>query len=428
MRFWNAVAAGNLPAAVLPVVKRGLAGGVALLLLAAGAGAPAAQAHEGHEHATPAAKKAKRAELGISAALDARGRLWVVSKESGAAGDFVAVRYSSDEGNSWSAAQHVNAVPEPVAAPGEERPRILLGSKNQVYVLWTRPGSKNYAGDIRFAASLDGGASWSAPLTVQKDAQPISHRHPAMVEDRNGRLYVLWIDRRDVDAAKAKGQPHPGASLYYAVSADGGKQWRGDFKLSDASCDCCRLALQLDADGMPLVFWRQVFANSERDHALARLTPDGSGLNLRRATMDQWQVEACPDHGPALAVTAQARHAVWFDMQEQNGKVFYGRLAQNADDKPQSPARVEGQRALPDGAEHADIVASGNQVWLAWQRFDGQQNTVGAMVSNDGGQSWNEQTLAASSGSVDQPRLLLQGKNALLVWNTAAQGVVVRKF
>lgn len=384
---------------------------------------PVAGAHEGHEHGAPPAKKAKRPELAVSAAIDAQGRLWVVSKEGSEAGDYVVLRHSSDEGKTWSANQRVNAQAEPVAAPGEERPRLLFGSKNGMYVLWTRPGSKNYAGDIRFASSQDGGANWSTPVTVHQDAQPISHRHPVMTEDGSGRLFVAWIDRRDVERARAKGEPHPGASVYYAVSDDGGKNWRGDYQLSNAGCDCCRMALQTGSDGTPLLFWRQVFAHSERDHALARLTPDGRDLTLARATQDHWQVEACPDHGPALALTALARHAVWFDLVQQSGKVFYGRLG----NVPQ-PIKIEGLRTLPDGAEHADIVASGDAVWVAWQRFDGQQNTIGAMTSSDGGQSWREITLASSTGAVDQPRLVLQGKRALLVWNTAEQGLLVRKF
>lgn len=398
-------------------------------------------AHEGHEHGDKAAKKAKRTELGMSAALDGQGRLWVVSKESTPAGDYVVLKHSSDDGKSWSAPLRVNSVAEAVAANGEERPRIVIGSKNQVYVLWVRPGSKNYAGDVRFAAATtaaDGSLGFSVPATVNQDGQPISHRHATIAEDGNGRLYVVWIDRRDVEQAKAKGLPHPGASLYYAVSSDGGKRWQGDFKLSDASCDCCRLALQIDADGSPVLFWRQVFAGSERDHALARLSPDGQGLSLTRATFDRWQVEACPDHGPALAISAKTRHAVWFDYVGQSGKVFYGRLPVLTADIGKTdgdagkgtvkPEAVEGQRALPDGAEHADIVAQGQQVWLTWQQFDGKQNTIMAMLSNDGGNSFTEKILASSSGAVDQPRLLLHGKQALLVWNTAAQGIVVRRF
>ena len=412
------------------LMRRIASGVVAGVLFAGLAGVlPLACAHEGHEHGSAAAsaKKAKRTELGISAAVDAQGRLWIVSKQSGAAGDHVVVRHSSDEGKTWSAALRVNAKPEPVAAPGEERPRILTGSKNQLYVVWTRPGSKNYAGDIRFAASPDAGASWSVPVTVQQyipeNGQPVSHRHPVVTEDGNGLLYVAWIDRRDVERAKVKGETHPGASAYYAVSDNGGKSWRGDYQLSNATCDCCRLALQTGSDGVPVAFWRQVFANSERDHALARLTPDGRNLTLARATQDQWQVEACPDHGPSLALTGQTRHAVWFDMVQQNGMVFYGRLT-NA---PES-IKIEGLRTLPDGAEHADIVASGDAVWVAWQRFDGQQNSIGTMTSTDGGQNWREATVASSRGAVDQPRLVLQGKRAFLIWNTAEQGLLVRKL
>jgi hypothetical protein len=388
----------------------------------------AARAHEGHEHAPAAsasakakAQPAKRAELGSSAALDATGKLWVASKESSVDGDFVVVRGSSDDGKTWSAPRRVNRLPEAIAAQGEDGPKLSFGPKGQMYVSWTRPTGKNYSGDIRFSASTDGGAVWSAAVNVHRDEQVITHRFGSMIVDRSGRIFIIWIDKRDaVAATAANGAKYEGGALYYAVSDDGGAHWRGDFKIADHSCECCRIALTQDAEGAPLAFWRHVYPSGERDHALVKLTADGKVGPIQRATFDGWKIEACPHQGPALAVADQTTHAVWFDVVGNEGKVFYGRL--QAD-------KVDGQRALPDPrAENATISAIGQRVWVVWKSFDGKKNNIGSMSSSDGGKTWTEKVVASATGNVDQPHLMLQGNAALLVWNTDEQGVQVRRL
>jgi hypothetical protein len=386
--------------------------------------AGSAAAHEGHGHA-PAkrgvqGKAVKQAQLGVSAAVDADGKLWVLSTESTRAGDFALLRSSNTEGKTWSAPRRINAVAEPIAAHGEDVPKLVLGPHGRMYASWTRPGTKNYSGDIRFSRSIDDGQTWSPAINVHHDAQMITHRYGSMLVDGSGRLFIIWIDKRDAEAAKNSKREYQGGAMYYAVSDDEGVHWRGDFKVADNSCECCRIALVADADGAPLAFWRHVFDGDVRDHALVKLTPDGKPPAIARATFDGWQIEACPHHGPAVAVAGQVRHAVWYSFTEGQGKVFYGRL---------QAGKVEGQRALTDPrAEHADIIASGQQVWIVWKSFDGKNINVGLRHSKDGGLVWNEQNLASSDGNTDDPHLLLHGATALLVWSTQKQGVLIRKL
>ena len=138
-----------------------------------------------------------RVELAASAAFDAQGVLWAVSKSGGQ----VMVRRSADAGKSWSAPQPVNAAPEGIGAEGDARPKIASGAKGELYVTWTKPLSKPYTGEIRFARSLDGGKSFSAPVTVHADRQEITHRFDALTVTREGKLFVAWIDKRDGLAA-----------------------------------------------------------------------------------------------------------------------------------------------------------------------------------------------------------------------------------
>lgn len=408
---------------------RGMRGLLISGALALGSVSVTAQVHEGGDHAPAVAQQAasrpghaKRAELGMSAALAADGALWVISKEATQEGDYAVVSKSRDGGNKWSLARRINAKPEAISADGENAPKLLFDAKGRMLVTWTRPGAKNYSGDIRFTASGDGAKTWSPVVTVHKNADLITHRFQSMLLDADDRVYVAWIDKRDAEAARQAGAAYPGAALYYAVSDDGGAHWRGDFKLAEHACECCRIALARGADGAPLAFWRHVFPGGERDHALAVLTPDGAVDAPRRATFDGWKIDACPHHGPALAVAGDVLHAVWYSAADGSGKVFYGRLKNGS---------VEDQRALPDPqAEHAAIAASGARVWIVWNSFDGEKNTIAGIASSDGGKHWSEtkQVLASTMGGADQPRLLASKDGALLVWNTAQQGMIVRSL
>jgi hypothetical protein len=399
-------------------MKRKLTGSVLALVLA-WCSAPGV-AHEGHEHAVPAKKV--RLDLGIGAAFDSEGRLWIVGKESaegGAGGEYVTIKNSRDEGKTWSKPVRINPLAEAVVASGEDHPQLLIQSGGKLLVSWTRPGKK-YAGDIRSAVSTDGGLHWSLPATVHHDSQLLAHRHASLASDRAGHVYAVWIDRRQVEGTQAQAN-YRGASLYYAVSDDGGEHWRGDYRLADHACDCCRLALQNGDEGAagPLLFWRQLFENGVRDHALTRLQPDGKAADITRATFDEWKVDACPDHGPALALADGVRHAVWFTRKDQVSQLFYGRL---------QAGRVEGQLALPDGAEHPAIVAQGARVWLVWKYFDGQVSRIGAWTSTDGGKNWQKKNLAETKQGSDHPRLLLQGNGAVLLWHTRQDGLIVKRL
>ncbi len=373
------------------------------------------QMHDGKHGAGTQKKGATPREggLGATAAFDARGILWAVNKE----GEHVMVRRSQDLGRTWSSPVPVNAAPEPIGADGDARPRIAAGPGTELYVTWTRPLTKPYTGNIRFSRSLDGGRTFSAPVIVHTDRQEITHRFDSIAVNRNGQLFIAWIDKRDqVSAGKNSG--YLGAAVYLAISDDRGATFRGDFKLADHSCECCRIALLPREDGSVLALWRHVFAPNIRDHALAQVNPDGRMGKLRRATFDDWLVDVCPHHGPSLAADGAGRlHAVWFTQGSKRSGVFYGRLRDGGVD---ALRKVGGETA-----EHADLAISGQRVAVAWKEFDGKRSQLRAMLSENGGETWREHALASTEGASDQPRLLEQQGRFYVFWNTRREPLAV---
>jgi hypothetical protein len=354
--------------------------------------------------------------LGTTAAFDPQGRLWVARTELLDKSAHVLVQRSDDRGVTWLPPIRVTAKPEPVSADGENRPKLAFGSRGELYVSWTSPTSAKFTGDIRFARSLDAGKTWSEPAVVHRDRQLITHRFESMLVDRTGRVWMAWIDKRDLSIAQAANKEYSGAAVYYAYSEDRGTTWQGDFKLADHTCECCRIALALDAQGQAVAMWRHVFPPNERDHAFAVLQPGGKDVVIERVTFDRWNIDACPHHGPSLAIGGDGtRHAVWFNQVNGDGRVYYGRLTKS------DPTGVQ---ALPTGASHADLAVDGNNVAIVWKRFDGTATVVESWLSKDGGKQFAPGPSLKTDSASDQPRIVSKDGTTLVVWRRA-EGVAV---
>lgn len=394
---------------------------LALALLAGCASAPPAE-HAAHPApGKPAAvdrnamwkASLARAPLAVTAAFDPQGRLWLARVENGR----LLVNRVQGAGTASSPPVAVNAEPESIAADGENRPKLAFGKHGETYVSWTQSGDQPFSGHVRFARSLDGGRTFEAPFTVNDDRAPIGHRFDSLVVTPDGRIHLVWLDKRDSAAAQQRGEKYSGISLYYAVSTDRGASFSANRKLADHTCECCRIALAIDSDGVPVALWRHVFGRNVRDHALLRL--DGRSA-LARASFDDWAVDACPHHGPALAIAADgAYHLAWFSGAPNKAGLYYA----HSRDRGRSfspPLRLGDPGAQPGRPQ---ILALGTNVSLVWKEFDGRQTVIRAQQSRDGGRTFvNPVTLAASASASDQPLLVNNGMRGLLSWNSVAEG------
>lgn len=352
-------------------------------------------------------------QLAASVAFDATGHLWRVRMLDG----LLVVDRSDDRGVSFTAPRKVTQQPEPVAADGELRPDIAVAG-DRVYVAWTSPLPTPYAGHVRFARSLDGGRSFEAPLTVNDNRDAITHRFQTLHVAPDGRISLVWIDKRELEQAKRSGKPYRGAALYYAVSDDGGASFKANVRLAAHSCECCRIALATDSDGTPVAFWRHVFADGSRDHLLARVAPLADAPEPARATEEHWQVNACPHHGPALAVAPDGtRHGVWFAQLAGEPGLFY--RGWSTDGNALAPALRIGDAS----AAHPAILAVGPRLLLAWKAFNGEKTAIELIESTDGGRHWSAPRAVASTiAASDHPQLVAWRGAAYLSWVSEAEG------
>jgi len=368
-------------------------------------------------------KHAKRIQLATGAALGPDGRLWVVGLNE--QGQMFVQSSPAQALGQWTAPVILNTQQDEIAADGESRPKMAFGPNGWAVVTYTQPLPKPYTGFVRMLRSADGGQTFSAPFTVHQDRQEITHRFESILFDAQGNLHTLWIDKRDMPA-KGAGPKYIGAAVYGNVSKDGGATFGPDYKLADHSCECCRIAMSNTPDGKVAAVWRHVFGEQTRDHAFAVLpgassvassSAQGQSKPPVRSTFDDWQINACPHHGPGLAaITSQTGfHMVWFGIRKQDGQdvpgVRYARL--NANGEP----LLNSVKALPDArAEHADVLAHKQRVVVVWRSSEGSTSTLKAWISENEGQSFSVKVLGQTQGPNDHPRLVQRAEKMLVVW------------
>jgi hypothetical protein len=350
-------------------------------------------------------------------AFDAEDRLWVVWVQDG----HVHVASSEDRGANFGPPVTVNPSPEDTYHDGENRPKLALGGNGRIYVTYTRRLEERFAGDIRFSRSVDGGRSFSEPVTLNDNREPISHRFDALGVDGDNAVVVMWLDARDAAAARRSGAEYRGSALFYTRSTDGGQTFSPDRKLADHACQCCRLGLAMDPDGLPVVLWRHIFQPNIRDHAVLAFEGADQPGTLRRASRDDWAVDACPHHGPALSIAGDGvYHAVWFtNASEQRRGPYYARSADRGEhfSEPLPIGRPEA------GASHPHILGVGGRVVLAWTEIDAEHSLLYVRQSLDGGEIWGEPTvLARTPGPSDRPLLLADGSRVYVSWHSPATG------
>jgi len=350
--------------------------------------------------------------LAVTATFDEKGRLWLAAVRK----QHVYVSYSDDHGITQSAPVKVNSEPVDILSDGENRPKIIV-RKGVIYLSYTQWLGKPATGDIRFSRSTDGGKSFSPPLIVNDNREIISHRFDSMAVNGKGQIYIAWLDKREQSAAEKRGEKYNGSAIYYAVSDDGGMSFRRNAKIADHVCECCRTAMAVDTDDDPVVTWRHIYDTNIRDHALVKLD---SKMAPVRLSHENWNIAACPHHGPSLSIASDGvYHATWFSNATELHGLFYAHSADRGKTFS-SPLNFGNPEAQP---AHPYVLSLGSRVYLAWKEFDGENTSILGMRSGDGGKSWSTpEKLATTADVSDWPLLIGKSDHVYLSWNTKNEG------
>ena len=334
----------------------------------------------------------------------------------------VSVAQSMDGGKSFSPAVKIAEHGKALDTGSDARPQIVSDSKGNVFLAYAFFKDSQWNAQINSVRSNDAGNTFTAPQSLVQDGS--SQRFPSALLKSDDSIFISWIDKRLVAAAKQKGAPRLGGSIAYSTSYDGGKTFQTEKFANESSCECCRIGASLDPKNQAVIAYRAIFPGGIRDQATQLITAKGAEP-IRRVTDDDWKTDACPHHGPTIAVSGSGKfHVAWFTQGTKRAGVFYANSS-NQGISYSNPVRI--------GAEGSNVarpylLAIDRQVWLVWKEFDGTASSVYLKHSQDDGVSWSEpKVLAKTTAYSDHPLLLRQEQTVYLSWLTRADGYQLLK-
>ncbi|MCP1969543.1 sialidase family protein [Bradyrhizobium elkanii] len=375
-----------------------------------------AVAQMSHQHASEAAceETALRCATKVTPAFGRGGTLWLAWM----AGGQISVASSKDQGKSFSTPVQVTRERLNLDWGPDARPKLAIDANGNIAVVFSIFRDQNFNGQVLTTRSTDGGRSFDAPKAITTNNE--SQRFEAIGFDPAGAVFAAWLDKRNRVPAQQRGQKYDGAGLFFASSEDGGATYSDARLVADNTCECCRLALAFDGAGHPVVVFRNIFEGGVRDHAIVTFSNLATPGEIHRVSRDDWQIAACPHHGPSLTISPEGTyHVTWYTNGKARKGLFYAR-SRDGGKTFSDPLPVGQPNRSPSRPQ---IIAGPQGLVMAWKEFDGQKTTIDLMTSHDDGATWSKPTVIADTAdSSDHPLLVSDSRQTYLSWMTKADG------
>jgi hypothetical protein len=313
---------------------------------------------------------------------DPRGGFYLAYVERKGGANNVMLRHSSD-GENFSAPARVNDREGDATVRNENPPKVIAGKNGDVYVCWANERGK-WKGNIRFARSTDGGKTFSPAITVNSDGagEPAGHAFQSVAVDKQGRVYVAWIDERN------KREEDRGAEVWLAVSTDRGRTFSADRPVLRDVCECCRTNLQVDEAGGLYLAYRTVPSAGPmcRDIVVARSRDGGKSFAQTVVSYDKWEIDGCPVAGPSFSFDKRGNlTVVWFTGGGEQPGLYYATSTDRGETfsarRPLHSRQQIGKHAhnvaLPDGTLFIAWDNAAAKASTAWGVLDPRKGLLG---------------------------------------------------
>jgi hypothetical protein len=269
------------------------------------------------------------AEPAVAAGRDGAVYVAWVGHGAGKEADVWLSRVEAGAKGAGGESARVNRTPGEATAWRGDAPSVAVSKEGAVYVAWTaREGDGGQATTLYVSASRDGGRSFDEPVKVNDDSEPGVHGMHSLAVGEDGRVYVAWLDERDIDtshdgdahATKQMSGKMPmqhgehNREVFFSYSADGGRTFSKNRRIAVEACPCCKTSLAASRGGRVYVGWRQVLPGDFRHIAVASSADGGETFDAPTVVSDdRWELRGCPVSGPALAAGDGERlTVVWF--------------------------------------------------------------------------------------------------------------------
>jgi len=373
----------------------------AWLVVAAASGIPPGAGAAEHAHGSHGRAHAATGVLSLDVYASAAELHLLLGRSDEAGKRTLWYQHSRDGGLSWSRPVRVDAGSPAAQTFRRGNDAQIAFSSGTLTAVWTGQGTGwGGTGPLVTAISRDGGASWRRGAAPADGAATATQSFIELTADAAG-FRLAWIDSRD---------EVPG--LRYASSADPGRAWSANATVAAQTCDCCWNSL-VTAGADLLLLYR---GHSPRDMALASSRTGAAWRRIGPVGAFNWQIDACPETGGALAVTrSRTLHALAWTGSERALGLYHLRSADSgaAWSKPQRLGGMD--------ARHADLAAgSDGSLFAVWD--DAADHVIRAAISRDDGSTWSSpRAVSTAAAQASHPRAVAVGGGYRVFWTEMAR-------
>ena len=239
------------------------------------------------------------------------------------AGGRISVASSKDLGRSLSTPVQVTQEKLNLDWGPDARPQIVVEKTGGIALAFSIFRDKAFNGQVLATRSIDGGQSFAElqPITANNESQ----RFAALGLDADGSVFAAWIDKRNRVPASRRARNTRAQGVLRVIEGRRRGLCRG------AACQRQHLRMlparsRVRRPWPSRVVFRNIFEGGVRDHAVMTFTDPATPGEVRRVSNDNWQISACPHHGPSLSISpAGTYHVAWYTGGKARKGLFYAR-------------------------------------------------------------------------------------------------------
>jgi len=275
----------------------------------------------------------------------------------------ISVLSSRDGGRTFGPATTL-AVPGRVSLGMHRGPRIAVTANAVMVTLIAGEKGGGVDGDLLLYRSIDGGATFAAPVTINDvPGSPREGLHAFAANDQ-GFAILAWLDLRD-----------KGTRIYTAISRTHGASWSPDELTyqspSGSVCECCHpsVATGRGGGGLARAIMFRNNLDGHRDMYVIRGI-EGAYLPPQKQGTGSWKLDACPMDGGAVVVKPNGRDA--FSVWRRENEVYL-----TSPGRPEQRLGAGRDPVIDLIDDHLDIAWSSPQ-GIVLTRAGGPATTLGA--------------------------------------------------
>ena len=311
-------------------------------------------------------------------------------------GDNGRVQYtrSVDGGASWSAPVNLST-----AGGSAGRPQVAVDGSGNLVAVWNRSDGNNDI--IQSSRSINSGVSWSTPVDLSLTGQDATNSRVAA--DGSGTVVAVWM--------RSDGNED---IIQASRSTNGGVSWSSPANLSESDESSNHVRLAVDGSGNAVALWSRdprgdTIVQSSR--LLAGGVSWSTPVNISTIGLSATT--------PQIAIDGSGNVVAVWRLLDIGGTIIQSSRLVAGGVGWSTPEQLSVFSETGTSSDNPQVAANGSGNAVAvWQQGNGSNTIIRFSQSTDGGASWSEPTDLSELGqSAITPEVAVDGSgNAVALW------------